>query len=228
MWNECGLSPFYINCKFSKQHFPGANWCITGQPNFNGGGTDSSICVHIRTNPHCNIPFAHSFLGCLLCLKIHLFSTVPDQQVEEQGHVQSQCHNQSPKLPFLPEIPVKHHHITWQPHYHLPQHIHDILLPLLCILCTDCTKWMHNDKIVFLISECTSNMVQLLDVIQVHLPNLSSKFWVLTTMYCDNDKEIIHYRPVHCNINYYMILNIKMINCHLEEFRYNDNLMIYK
>jgi len=47
-------------------------------------------------------------------------------------------------------------------------------------------------------------------------------------MYCDNDKEIIHYRPVHCNINYYMILNIKMINCHLEEFRYNDNLMIYK
>jgi len=62
---------------------------------------------------------------------------------------------------------------------------------------------MHNDKIVFLMTECTSNMVQLLDVIQVHLPNLSSKFSVLATMYCDNDKEIIHYTSVHCNINYF-------------------------
>jgi len=69
---------------------------------------------------------------------------------------------------------------------------------------------MDNDKIVFLISERTSNMVELWDVIQVHLPNLSNKFWVLAPMYCDNDKEIIHYIPVHCNINYYMILNIKI------------------
>lgn len=87
---------------------------------------------------------------------------------------------------------------------------------------------MHNDKIAFLISECTSNIVQLLDVIQIHLPNISSEFLVLASMDCDNDKEIIHYSPVHCNINYYMILNITMINCYLEELRYNDNLMIYK